>query len=368
MARSTARARMLLSLLLATLLAAVIIPVFAQDGPPAEPLVPNIEPEEQAALQAAQAPWAAGEEQAVLAALAALAASGETTPPEGAILDLPSDAVAVSLYQTYLPLLTRADVGGQDPSQGGPVVTPTPDPATPTPRGRPADVAVTIWPKPSILVGRGGVLEYEVRLANSGPGEAREVKVVFPYNRQQVSLAYSSLSSKAGDWVSAIGPDSFTVTFGKLEAGARRTGKLFVRVGAGLPLQTLLDVRASYSWRDGDGGGAQRANWTPVLVGGGPSDAPFAWVRVQPDRGPAGTQHVFFSNRFLPGETVTTWVNLQGGKVQGLALRGVASPDGAVELRLRSGDADPDLPRGTHQIVLYGQRSGLTGVATFIVQ
>jgi hypothetical protein len=358
------RWRLPLALLMATLLAAALAPVFAQGEPPAEPLVPNVEPAE---LAAGEAPaWSLDERAAVEATLAAFFAGGGLTPPEGALLDLPalqalSDAELAATYRIYLPQLRSGPTLGQQPTPTP--VTPTPVTPTPAP-GSGADVAVTLWARPSIWVARGATLEYEVRLTNRGKGTADEIKVVWPYNRAQVALAYSSLDSKAGDWVSAIGDKSFTVTFGPLGPGKSRVGKLFVKVGGALAHGTLLDVRAAYSWRDGVGGGEWRSNWAPVLVGSGPSDAPYVWVQATPDRGAAGTQHRFLSNRFIPGETVTTWLNMPDRSVRALTLQGMADKDGALTLTF----ASTGLARGTYQIVLYGQRSGLTGVATFIVQ
>lgn len=365
------RWRTALIIALAALLAAAILPAFAQGGPPAEPLIPNIEPAELSAAEAAGPPsWALGEREAVEAAIAAYVAGGQSAPPEGAGLRLDelqamSEAeLAATFSRVYLPLLRRPpELGQLTPTP----ITPTPitpTPVTPTPKpASPADVAVTIWPKPSIWVARGAILEYEIRLKNSGRGDATETTVVFPYNRSQVALAYTSLDSKAGDWLSEIKDGSYTVTFGRLGPGKTRSGKVFVRVGGGLANATVLDVRASYSWRDGDGGGGQRANWTPVLVGSGPSDAPYIWAQVTPDRGAPGTRHSFYTDRFLPGEGVSTWLNTPRG-VQALPLRGTANGDGAIRLSY----ASTGLARGTYQLVLYGQRSGLTGVATFVVQ
>jgi len=371
---SARRWRLPLALLLVALLAATLIPAFAQGTtPPATPLVPNREPAQNALADAAPVAWPLDERAAVEATLAAFIAQGEQAPPEGAILDLPalqsmSDAeLAATVMRVYLPLLRRPAELGQQPPPSQTPITPapiTPTPITPTPNPTTgADVSVTIWPKPSIWVARGGTLEYEVRLRNSGTRSANELKLVLPYNRAQLALAYSSLDSKAGDWVSEITSQSVTVTFGALAPGKTRVGKLFMRVGSALPHATLLDVRASYSWRDGATGGGQRANWTPVLVGSGPSDAPYIWVQLTPDRGAPGTQHRVFTNRFLPGEAVTSWLNTPQG-VRPLSLRGDADADGAVALSL----ASTGLARGSYQLVLYGQRSGLTGVATFTVQ
>ncbi|NWF80051.1 MAG: hypothetical protein HXY37_08380 [Chloroflexi bacterium] len=375
------RRRALPLALIAALLLVVIGQALAQPGPPAEPLLPNTEPGDSAT---ADIPiWMLSEQEAVEATLRAYVASDQLAAAEAqALLEqfvteeaplLPEQPAAPqapaleAISTVYLPLLRKAAPVGQQPPP------PTPIPPTPTPQpepAAPADVAVTIWPKPSIWVARGATLEYEIRLANYGRGAASQTTVVFPINRAQVSQFSTSLDSKAGDWVRSVDEKSITIVFGKLDSGARRSGKLFMRVHANLPLPSpsqppvLIDTRASYTFRDGANGGGQRTNWAPVLVGNdGSSDAPYIWVRVTPDRGPAGTRHSFFTNRFLPGETVTTWLNTPWG-VQPLSLRGTANGEGIVELVLNSAG----LARGTYQIVLYGQRSGLTGVASFIVE
>lgn len=360
--------------LIAALLLVVAGQALAQPGPPAEPLLPNTEPGE--GTTADLPIWMLSEQEAVEATLRAYFASDqlaaaetqalleqlvteETTP----LLEQPATPRAPALEAistVYLPLLRKAAPAGQQPPP------PTPVPPTPTPQPEPAkaaDVAVTIWPKPSIWVARGAILEYEIRLANYGQGAASQTTVVFPINRAQVSQFSTSLDSRAGDWVRSVDEKSIAIVFGKLESGAKRSGKLFMRVASDLPYQSLIDVRASYTFRDAANGGGQRTNWAPVLVGSGPSDAPYIWVRVTPDRGPAGTRHSFFTNRFLPGEGVTTWLNTPRG-VQPLSLCGTANSEGIVDLVFNSAG----LARGTYQLVLYGQRSGLTGVASFIVE
>lgn len=361
------RWRLPIALAIVALLAAAIFPAFAEGDPPPEPLLPNVEPAGLSADAAETPPiWTLAEREAVEATLAAYFASGQLTPPDGATYSLDElkamgdgELAALAARRVYLPLVRRSAELGQ--------ITPTPvtpTPVTPTPRpGTPADVVVTVWPKPSIWVGRGAILEYEIRLKNTGKGDATETRVVFPFNANQVTPAYTSLDSKAGDWVADATASRFTVVFGRLAEGKSRTGKIFVRVAANPNPVPVIDVRASYTWRDGVDGGGQRSNWTPVLIGGGPSDAPYIWVRVTPDRGGAGTQHSFYTDRFLPGEGVSAWLNTPWG-VQALNLRGTADGNGAVTLAYRTSG----LPRGNYQMVLYGQRSGLTGVAGFTVQ
>src|SRR5688500_8073646 len=83
-----------------------------------------------------------------------------TSPP---IDDIGAQAVR---YRAFLPVTIRPR--GIQP--------PPPPPAV-------ADVAVTIWPKPSIRVIRGGVLSFEIRLANYGAGSADTTRVRVPYSR-----------------------------------------------------------------------------------------------------------------------------------------------------------------------------------------
>ncbi len=354
-----------------TLVVALVLAVpgqaFAQPGLPGEPLLPNIEPEE--ALMADVPIWTLSEQEAVEATLRTyLAGDPMVLDAAMAFVDqnmVPAMAVLDRISTVYIPVIRRAPELGQVPT---PTPTPTPEPE-PEP-GDAADVAVTIWPKPSIWVARGAILEYEFRLTNYGRGTARETVVIFPINRAQVYGFYTSLNSQAGDWVRSVDQNSITVVFGPLNAGARRSGKLFMRVNENLPLPSptqtpvLIDTRASYTFRDDARGGGQRTNWAPVLVGGGSVDAPYIWVRRTPESGPAGTRFAFFTNRFLPGEDVTTWLNTPSGGVQPLSLRGTANSEGSIELVLNSAG----LSRGLYQIVLYGQRSGLTGVASFVVQ
>lgn len=106
------------------------------------------------------------------------------------------------------------------------------------------------------------------------------------------------------------------------------------------------------------------------MVASGSVHGDLVWVQVTPARAPLGATHTFFSNRFLPGERVSIWVNVQrgAGGVRALTITGVANSRGEVSLRVRSTDTSPDLPRGTHQIVLAGNRSGLQGVVDFVVE
>lgn len=238
-----------------------------------------------------------------------------------------------------------------------------PPPPTPTPRpARPADIAAAIWPEPSIIVMRSAPLTYELRLRNYGKGEAKRALVTLPYANSQLAVI-SSRFTDPRDWVSAVTSDHVDVTFGPIAAGEYRTAAIIFRVREALPDRTVISMRASYSWDDHRSGGAWRSNWAPVLVGAGNAGAPWVPLWVDPLGGPAGTTHHFFSDRFIPSEGIYTWLNTPQG-VRPLELRGVADLLGRAWLDFSSAGLAP----GTYQLVAYGARSNLTGVATFVVK
>lgn len=259
--------------------------------------------------------------------------------------------VAQFLSQVYLPTLR----GGR----GSTTVTPTPT-RTPIPGPR-ADVAVTLWPAPSIHAARGGELAYEIRLKNYGAGSASSTRVTLPYNRQQLTVLRSAFA-KEGDWVSEVTGDRVVVTFGPAAPNEYRTATITFRVNAALADNSLITMRAPYRWNDVGGGREWRSNWAPILVRGSAATAQWVWLSVDPVAGFPGTTHRFFTDRFTPGEGIHTWLNTPSG-VRALTLRPVADGDGRVTVDWRSSG----LARGTYSMVLFGARSNLTAIATFTV-
>jgi hypothetical protein len=164
--------------------------------------------------------------------------------------------------------------------------------------------------------------------------------------------------------VSGASDTRIDVTFGPLDEGATRTGTVFFRINGTLATDTVLNMRARFSWNDARGGhDGAGSNWAPVLVGGGNDSAPWVWLKVDPTNGTASATRAVTSNRYAPYEGVVTWLNTPQG-VKPFDLRGTADALGNVSLRFTPGG----LARGTYQIVVYGTRSALTGVATFTVQ
>ncbi|MCS6841326.1 MAG: hypothetical protein NZ699_08815 [Roseiflexus sp.] len=275
--------------------------------------------------------------------------------------DLPgiatADAPFVSAIPTPIPPVYLPLIVGPPPRI---MLPPEPTPAPPPPG---ADVTAVIWPEPSIRVGRGMTLTYEIRVYNDGTGDARSTTVVVPYNRNHILPIASRFDRGAGDWVSELTPTQLTVTFGRLGGSKMRSGFIDFRVNTSLATNTVIETRSTFRWSDEDRGGSGRSNWAPVLVGGGNDTTPFVWLIVEPVRGATSATRTFFSDRFVPGENVVTWLNTPRG-VRPLDVAATADPSGRVWLTYRPSD----LTQGTYQIVAHGTRSRLTGVASFVVQ
>jgi hypothetical protein len=203
-------------------------------------------------------------------------------------------------------------------------------------------------------------LEYEIRAKNYGKGSARVSRVTLPFDKSQLTVVDARTGS--GNWVSESTDDHVTVNFNDVAPGELRKATVIFRVNRGLANNAVINMRATTSWDDERTGGSWRSNWAPVLVGQANNSAQWAWLTVEPLGGNPGTTHRFFSDRFIPGEGVVTWLNTPHGP-RALDLRSVADTFGRVTLDFRS----TGLTRGTYSLVLYGARSNLTAIATFYV-
>jgi hypothetical protein len=273
----------------------------------------------------------------------AIAVFGDTIPVRPA-----AAATAV-----YLPMV--AGLRQALPGQG------EPGPVEPTPPG--ADVTVVAWPTPSIRAARDSILSYEIRLYNDGRGRASSTTVTVPFDPNQLRLVGSDMDRAAGDWVSEVRPNAVVVTFGALGEQRSRLAYVYFRVNRLLADNTVLNVRPNYRWSDARGTSERSANWAPVVVGGGNENGAYLWMLVQPVTGLPGELRTFYSNRFVPGEVVTTWLNTRSGV---MALDVTTTADGLGQVWM---DYRPErLAPGSYQLVAYGNKSRRAAVATFVVR
>lgn len=228
-----------------------------------------------------------------------------------------------------------------------------------------ADVAVTLWAIPTIRVARGTILAYKLRVENHGSATMTYARVHLPYPQSQLTLV-DSLFETDKDYVEAVG-DTISVYFGSIGKDAARFAVLYMYVAADLPDDTIINMWAGFDWEDlhGNYGINRRSNAAPVLVGSENATSDYVWMAADPLQGRVGTPFYFFSDRFIPGERVLTWLQRADGVryPEGEGLSGRADGDGRIYVHL---DSSALLP-GTYQVVLHGKRSRLEAVATITI-
>ncbi len=226
-----------------------------------------------------------------------------------------------------------------------------------------ADVAVAIWPTPSVQVASGHLLVYEVRVKNFGAGRATQVEVNLPYDPQTLTVENAYFSDKSS-WVSELDPASIEVTFLNLDEDDTRLGTISFRVASNVPENTVINMWAGFSWENDRADEEGRlSNAAPVVVGSSDISNPHITLLVDPIRGTADTVYSFFSDRFAPNEEMRAWLNTPG-LPEAIDLNATTDSRGRIWVRLVS----PHLSPGPYSLVLYGSRSELTGVGAFIVE
>lgn len=226
----------------------------------------------------------------------------------------------------------------------------------------PSEIAVTIRPEPSILVTRGEIITYTIRLKNDSSADADYIQVTLPFDPAQLTLLDVHFTQET-DWVTARKQDRITLMFRNLERGKVITADVSLRVANDLPNGTVINMWARYQWGDGTSGENDKmSNAAPLVVADSPVSAPWTWMVVDPPRGTAQSQFGFFSDRFLPQEPVVFWLNTPDGP---RAMDKIGTVDLNGRLWFDYGAAG--LQPGSYQMVAYGKRSEIIAVVTFIV-
>jgi hypothetical protein len=243
--------------------------------------------------------------------------------------------------------------------------------ATPTPPPAPQPTLdVVLRASPYSQVERDSTLRYELRVRNSGRGNARGLAVRFSFDARLI-LQDARLDRSRGDWVSGVEATNrvtsrVVVTFGAVRAGEARSGTLILRVdGRRIANGDSLGARATFPCSDNQ---AEECRSNTLLHEVGRQNSPPVQndqirLTVAPDRGPPGTLHRFSSERYLPGERVVTWLNTPGG-VRALDLTATADRLGRIAFELPSSG----FAVGDYGFVAYGIISDITGVGPFRVQ
>lgn len=241
-----------------------------------------------------------------------------------------------------------------------PTANPTPNP-TPSPTAVPTNPAMVVWFDLPSSARPGSIMTININAQNNGNGAAINTDLIIPFDRRNFSLSSSNLNTNAGDFISSNNfPTDFTVRFGRINPGERRTGRIFVYVNP--TLQTGDTVRVRGRFTNGQCGNPEcQTNDVRVRVDTG-------GVAPPPDdfglgSGPNTYVFTFRPGGYIPGERVTTWINYPDGTTQPLDLAGNADNSGFVLFRFQP----LGLPPGFYSIVGHGNTSGRNVVGLSLI-
>jgi hypothetical protein len=226
-----------------------------------------------------------------------------------------------------------------------------------------ADMVVVVWPTPGIQVTPGGLLTYQVQVKNFNRSSKSNIRVYLPYHASQLAITGVEFEGE-DDWVSELSEVHMVLVFPYLAGSETRTATIYARVADYLPYGTVINSWPSYSWDDSRSEDhPHSANAAPVLVGPEEQHSALVWLAVEPTQGTSETRFSFFSDRFLPHETVEAALVVPGGETYHLGRRTTADAQGRIWLEVPG----RDIPPGTFQLLVTGLSSNLQGATTFIV-
>jgi hypothetical protein len=221
---------------------------------------------------------------------------------------------------------------------------------------------------------QAGTLTYSLDLRNDGKGPATSSLIELPFDAAALQLV-STEFSKPDAWVSKVDGSEIEISAGRIGSGgdSLRATLHF----AALQADAALSAPAQVRWNDENGGGRTTSNWPNRNVAPGGISA----LSVST----AGSDYVFSSDIFAPGEPVTFWYNTPGGEVvpseikdgyvvaaastdddegeQGASFAG-ANTDGVVSVRLST----RGLSAGRYSLVARGNSGGQVAVGAFEVK
>lgn len=248
------------------------------------------------------------------------------------------------------------------------------------------DVSVTLEATPNIWVMRGATITYQVRTRNTGSAGAPHTDVYFPYHPDYLTVTTVNTEEK-DDYVKSRGDGYLVLRFGRIRKDESRTITVTAEVSHQAPDGAVIWVQAEHddhidtnrnltplvpeepvqdyrlTIQKPDVG--KNSNSVPILVGTVNETCRLVWMSVEPVEGKEETIYTFFSDRFLPGERVTMWLNLASGEVISLDdIGAVANERGEIEVLLPGGYC---VGTGVCQLVVRGNKSELQAVAAFHV-
>jgi hypothetical protein len=257
--------------------------------------------------------------------------------------------------------------------------TPRPRPREDEPEDDPALITVVQRPMPNLQTNRAsadygvssydalqlndGIVEYEIEIFNQGSGAAAGTIITMPFDPAEQRVLDAKFS-QTDTFVSKVVTNSLEITTGRINGnGGVITGTVRLLTRPTATLGASLGERLSFRWTDARSGGTGFSNRTVLTVGETDNNQPTYPLGVTPTEGPIGATHVLGATIFVPFETVTVWYHTPDNRDIAVGSFGVDA-EGRVGVEFTT----PGLAPGNYFMVVYGNRSRLTGVGPFVVR
>lgn len=153
-----------------------------------------------------------------------------------------------------------------------------------------ADLDVILWLSPasnrgSNVAAPGDLLYLDVRIENVGDGDATNVRVTVPYDRNIYLLTHNPAE---------VGENDFTVVKDHVPARTFKTIRVELRIRNDIPLPSRIDLYGDYTWDDARGGGDGTTNQVSLVVnynngGGNGNDDGIEIIDIPRDTRPPDT-------------------------------------------------------------------------------
>ncbi len=247
-------------------------------------------------------------------------------------------------------------------------IQPPPPPVTP----------ISVWTElrsPGI-VDRGDRVRIDINVRNESTIEndvPGTIGISVPFDPRQLRFFTFSIDEGRGDrFLGVTDGRQVEISIGRrIGPGKTHTISVWFNVQNSANDGEFIQLRPSYTYNNE----VKRTNRVGFTVRGASNSGlcqPFrgvdAQLRVQPERGPQGTNFTFSNDCYIPGETVKTWLNdpFAPGGVRELTLRATANSRGEVFFNLNSAELGLR-PDDRYGLVAQGLDSGITSLGPFIV-
>jgi hypothetical protein len=222
-----------------------------------------------------------------------------------------------------------------------------------------------ITPDREVSTSAETLVKLSFRVKNMGHGKAEQVRLLLPIDPTLV-IGYGEFDNPKV-WISSLTDTEVTVSLPALEKEQEVTGNVIFRPksdpapGVG----TRVTLRFTLKYDDAAGQVARKSNAVTFTFGNANRDVSEGLVMLLvPDVAQVqkGEKISLTGDFFIPNERVNVWYTTSEGISLSLG-QGLAGTEGSYKFELDTAQLAP----GSYQVVLYGNRSMISGATNLIV-